>query len=179
MSLKGDLKNLGLEELIQAIQNGKKSGKLEIIGEIGIYGIFFENGQIIHAFAPFAIGLEAIKDAFLEINGHFSLIENLILPPRTIKKNNMSLLMDGIKAREECKNVLKYIKKDTIVSVFSDTNTDHIEAKEWKVLRYIIVNKRVTILDILEKTNLTYYNTCKALNNLLEKKLIIMEVANG
>ncbi len=179
MSLKGDLKNLGLEELIQAIQNGKKSGKLEIRGEIGTYGIFFQNGQIIHAFAPFTIGTEAINDAFLEVNGHFSLIENLILPPRTIKKNNMSLLMEGIKAREECKNVLKDIKKDTIVSISSDVNTDCVEAEEWKILRHIIINKRVTVLNILEKTNLTYYNLCKVLDGLLEKKIITMEVTNG
>lgn len=179
MSLKGDLKNLGLEELIQAIQNRKKSGKLEIRGEMGIYGIFFENGQIIHAFAPFALGVEAVNDAFLEINGHFSLMENIILPPRTIKKNNMSLLMDGIKAREECKNVLKYIKRNTIVSVSPDADTSSIEAEEWKLLRYIIINKRVTVLNILEKTNLTYYNICKVLGELLGKKIITMEVANG
>jgi len=174
MPLKGDLKDFGLEELIQTIETGKKSGKLEIKGEMGIYGIFFQNGQIIHAFAPFAIGKEAINDAFLEITGYFSWIQNLILPPITIKKNSMALLIKAITAREECKNILNYINKNTVIYLSTDiTNNVQVEAEEWKILKCIAEKK--TILNLLEEMGLTYYNLCKILNRLLEKKLIIME----
>jgi hypothetical protein len=69
MALQGNLSEFKLEEIIQSISVSNKSGKLEVDGVMGMYGIYFSNGQIIHANGPFSIGEEAILDVFLEING--------------------------------------------------------------------------------------------------------------
>ncbi|MGB9831889.1 MAG: DUF4388 domain-containing protein, partial [Caldisericum exile] len=48
MALQGNLSDFKLEEVIQSISTSKKSGKLEVDGVMGMYGIYFSNGEIIH-----------------------------------------------------------------------------------------------------------------------------------
>ena len=47
MALQGNLSEFKLEEIIQSISVSNKSGKLEVDGVMGMYGIYFSNGQIV------------------------------------------------------------------------------------------------------------------------------------
>jgi hypothetical protein len=173
MPLKGNLNDFGLEEVIQTIFTGRKSGKLEISGKMGIYGIFFENGKIIHAFGPFTIGGEAIKDAFLEDEGNFIFKQNLILPPQTIKKESIGILMDGISIRNELIEIAKMLKKELKIQTANGFSENiEISGDEWEILKLLMEGK--TVGEIIEKQNLTFTEFSKIVKKLYEKKLITL-----
>lgn len=171
MPLKGNLNDFGLEEVIQTLFTSKRSGKLEISGKMGNYGIFFENGKIIHAFGPFVIGEEAIKDAFLEDQGSFVFKQNLVLPPQTIEKDNFELIMEDLEIREELLNIAKNFKRDSKVPT-SDNKNDNIEisGEEWHILRCLMEDK--PIIEIIEKGNLSFAEFNKTIKNLCSKGLV-------
>jgi hypothetical protein len=171
MPLKGNLNDFGLEEVIQTVFTGKKSGKLEVYGKMGIYGIFFENGKIIHAFGPFTVGEGAIKDAFLEDEGSFIFKQNLILPPRTISKENIEILMECIANRTELLETAKILKKDSQISTSNGLIDDiEISGKEWQILRLLMENKSIN--EVIKKQNLTFTELNIIIKDLLKKGLI-------
>ena len=95
MELHGDLQSFPLTQLVQTLESAQRTGKLDIQGHLGTFGIFFQKGRVIHAQSPYSSGLPAFFDAFLETEGTFSFASNVILPPRRITQNNTSLLMEA------------------------------------------------------------------------------------
>ena len=173
MPLKGNLNDFSLEEVIQTILTSKKSGKLEISGKMGIYGIFFENGKIIHAFGPFTLGGEAIKDVFLEDVGDFVFKQNLVLPPQTIKKESIDILMDGISIRNELIEIAKMLKKELKIQTANGFSENiEISGDEWEILKLLMEGK--TVKEIIEKQNLTFTGFSRIIKNLYEKRLITL-----
>jgi len=94
MELHGDLQSFPLTQLVQTLESAQRTGKLDIEGHLGNFGIFFQKGRVIHAQSPYSSGLPAFFDAFLETEGTFSFASNVILPPRRITQSNTSLLME-------------------------------------------------------------------------------------
>jgi hypothetical protein len=170
MPMKGNLKDFKLEEVLQMIASGKKSGKLEINAERRRYRIYFKNGDIIHASAPFSTGEDAIKDVFLEEDGQFEFIQNIILPPKTIKKDNMNIIFQGMSVREECKKIKDIFSGNAKVSVSNEVENASLNEKEWKILKNIAEGK--TMNEILEKESLSYYKACEILTSMLNKGLL-------
>jgi hypothetical protein len=172
MALQGSLSDFKLEEVTQTIATGNKSGKLGISGKMGEYGIYFVNGKIIHAFGPFSIGEEAIKDVFIETEGNFIFKQNIIMPPQTINKDETAIIMDGVMLREEFKDILARFDKSTMISAAQVTFQGDIEISdtEWKILSMVV--KGMTPDEIIEKSNMSFINFIKALKILLEKNLV-------
>ncbi|MGB9694495.1 MAG: DUF4388 domain-containing protein [Caldisericaceae bacterium] len=172
MALQGNLSDFKLEEVIQTISTGNKSGKLGITGKMGEYGIYFVNGKIIHAFGPFSIGEDAIKDVFIETEGNFIFKQNLIMPPQTIKTDATSIIMDGIMLREELKDILLLFNRQTVISTSQATfNGDmNVSNEEWKILSMVV--KGMIPEEIIEQTNLSFISFIKTLKVLLEKNLV-------
>lgn len=174
MALEGNLEDFKLEEVIQSISLGKKSGKLEVHGKMGIYGIFFMNGDVIHAFGPYSIGKDAIKDVFLESEGTFIFKQNLILPPKTINVNIFSIITDGLAVRDELKDTVAKLSKTGKINAVTETQSGEIEINdtEWKVLRMVIESK--TISEIIEVTGLSFIEFVRIIRSLITKKMIYL-----
>ncbi|MFU2158758.1 DUF4388 domain-containing protein [Caldisericum sp. AR60] len=174
MALQGNLSDFKLEEVIQSISTSKKSGKLEVDGVMGMYGIYFSNGEIIHANGPFSIGEEAILDVFLEINGTFSFITNIVLPPRTIKKDLFDIIATGINLREENIDILKKITKKTkmLPNTKNDTNGIELSKDEIKLLKYILDGTPIST--IMEEMSMSYLKFLEVLKGLLKKEIVIL-----
>ncbi len=172
MALEGYLEDFRLEEVIQSISLGKKSGKLEIHGKMGLYGIFFKDGALIHAFGPYSIGKDAIKDVFLESEGTFSFKQNLILPPQTLNEDIFSLITDGISLREELKDTVAKLSKTGTIDATTETTSDEVEISdiEWRVLRMVIEKK--SIGEIIEVTGLSFIDFVRTVKSLMDKKMI-------
>ncbi|MGB9769792.1 MULTISPECIES: DUF4388 domain-containing protein [Caldisericum] len=174
MALQGNLSDFKLEEVIQSISTSKKSGKLEVDGVMGMYGIYFSNGEIVHANGPFSIGEEAILDVFLEINGTFSFITNIVLPPRTIKKDLFDIIATGINLREENIDILKKITKKTkmLPNTKNDTNGIELSKDEIKLLKYILDGTPIST--IMEEMSMSYLKFLEVLKGLLKKEIVIL-----
>ena len=171
MPIKGNLKDFKLEEILQMITSGKKSGKLEINSHRRRYRIYFKNGEILHAGAPFSNGEDAIKDVFLETYGAFEFIQNIILPPKTIKKNNTEIIFQGLSVREECSEIKDIFTGEVkLITTNSPSGEVSISEKEWKILKSLAEQKNIN--EILEKEELSYYKACKILKNLVNKGLL-------
>jgi hypothetical protein len=95
MELRGDLQSSPLVQLIQTLDNAQWSGKLDIRGHLGDFAVFFQKGRVIHARSPYNSGLPAFYDAFLEHDGTFNFVSNVILPPRRITASTASLLIEA------------------------------------------------------------------------------------
>ncbi len=172
MALQGNLNDFKLEEVMQTIAAGNKSGKLGVSGKMGEYGIYFNNGAVIHAFGPFSIGEEAIKDVFIESSGSFFFKQNLILPPKTIKKEITSIILDGIIIREELMQILLLIDKETKIFPVNQVFTGGLSINdlEWKVLRMVV--EGATADEIITKTEMSFITFVRTLKGLLEKNLV-------
>ncbi len=172
MALQGSLSDFNLEEVIQSIATGKKSGKLEVVGKMGVYGVFFDMGNVIHAFGPYSIGEDAIKDVFLESEGNFVFRQNLILPPRSIFGNVFDIVTDGMILREELRDTVAKLSKTGKINVSNSPDSGEIELSEyeWKLLRYIIEQKTVT--EILERTGITFIAFVRVIKKLSNKNMI-------
>jgi len=174
MVLQGNLSDFKLEEVVQTISQSKKSGKLEVDGVMGMYGIYFSNGEIIHANGPYSIGEEAILDVFLEINGTFTFITNIVLPPRTIKKNIFDIIATGINLREENLEIIKQITKATKMLPNTKGDIDDVELSrdEIKLLRYIL--DAIPISTIMEDAGMSYVKFLEILKGLLKKGIVTL-----
>lgn len=174
MALQGNLSDFKLEEVIQSISVSKKSGKLEVDGVMGMYGIYFSNGEIVHANGPFSIGEEAILDVFLEINGEFTFITNIVLPPRTIKKNIFDIIAQGIELRENNLDIIKQIKKTTkmLPNTKEDSANVELSKEEVKLLKYILDGTPISV--IMEQMSLSYVKFLEVLKGLLKKGIVIL-----
>ncbi len=171
MPIKGNLKDFKLEEVIQMITAGKKSGKLEINSKRRRYRIYFKNGEILHASAPFSNGEDAIKDVFLEEDGIFEFVQNIVLPPKTINKSTTEVIFNGMSVRENCKEVKDVFTGDKKIIVSTDVGDNvSITEEEWEMLKRIAQGK--TLDQILEEEELSYYKACNILLSVIKKGLL-------
>jgi hypothetical protein len=172
--MQGNLSDFKLEEIIQSISTSKKSGKLEVDGVMGMYGIYFSNGEIVHANGPYSIGEEAILDVFLEINGQFSFITNIVLPPRTIRKNIFDIIATGINLREENFDIIKQITKTTKMVPNSKNDKEGVELSkdEIKLLKYILDGTPIS--NIMEQMSMSYVKFLEILKGLLQKEIVTL-----
>ena len=174
MALQGNLSEFKLEEIIQSISVSNKSGKLEVDGVMGMYGIYFSNGQIIHANGPFSIGEEAILDVFLEINGEFSFLTNIVLPPRTIKKELFDIISTGIDLRDKNFEIIKQIKKTTkmIPNTTGNSEAINLTKDELSLLKYILDGAPIS--NIMEQMSMSYVKFLEILKGLLDRGVVIL-----
>jgi len=172
--MQGNLSDFKLEEIIQSISTSKKSGKLEVDGVMGMYGVYFSNGEIVHANGPYSIGEEAILDVFLEINGQFSFITNIVLPPRTIRKNIFDIIATGINLREENFDIIKQITKTTKMVPNSKNDKEGVELSkdEIKLLKYILDGTPIS--NIMEQMSMSYVKFLEILKGLLQKEIVTL-----
>ncbi|MCI4463998.1 MAG: DUF4388 domain-containing protein [Caldisericum sp.] len=172
--MQGNLSDFKLEEIIQSISTSNKSGKLEVDGVMGMYGIYFSNGEIVHANGPYSIGEEAILDVFLEINGQFSFITNIVLPPRTIRKNIFDIIATGISLREENFDIIKQITKTTKMVPNSKNDKEGVELSkdEIKLLKYILDGTPIS--NIMEQMSMSYVKFLEILKGLLQKEIVTL-----
>jgi hypothetical protein len=172
--MQGNLSDFKLEEIIQSISTSKKSGKLEVNGVMGMYGIYFSNGEIVHANGPYSIGEEAILDVFLEINGQFSFITNIVLPPRTIRKNIFDIIATGISLREENFDIIKQITKTTkmVPNTKNDKEGVELSKDEIKLLKYILDGTPIS--NIMEQMSMSYVKFLEILKGLLQKEIVTL-----
>ncbi len=97
--LSGDLGFIGLGDIIQLIGTNGSSGVLRIISrytpEPGL--VYFNKGNIVHARAGSESGLKAAFSLFGWIDGEFEFVEEDVTVEKTITKNRMEIILDGLR----------------------------------------------------------------------------------
>ncbi len=180
MPLNGNLKDFPLGDIIQLINNTKKTGLLKIeaggdfSGEIG--EINFSAGKII--FAESNKGLIG-KSAFLHFYewkvGDFSFVETSVQNEVNIDESTESLLVEGSRVIEEWSNISGVIKSLSLVVNLTPVPPEGVsEIKftrdEWKILR--TVDGKKSVKEIAEELKLADFEVSKIIYGLIASGLV-------
>lgn len=107
--LEGDLTIMPISDLVQHLNNCKKSGLLSITRKKGRKGkLYFRNGNIVHAELDSLSGSKVLLRILSWAEGLFHFEEKQPTCPQTIYANIMTLLMESMRMSDE----MEAIKKD-------------------------------------------------------------------
>ncbi len=98
----GDLKNLGVPDIVQTLHLGLKTACVRITGKAGSEGkIWFENGRIRHAELGDRTGEQAFYEMLRWQEGPFVIAHGHTTKLRTIEMDEMQLMMEGLRRLDE------------------------------------------------------------------------------
>ena len=173
MKLRGDLQSFPLAQLIQTLDNARRTGKLDIEGHLGSFAIFFQKGKIIHAQSPYSSGLPAFFDAFLERDGTFNFASSVIMPPRKITQSNTSLLIEATGLAD--KYVRSGIQMEPSELQVSLGENDSDASVTLTADEFLLLQKTDDLESfdrILKEAEFGFFRAWTALNGLADKKMV-------
>jgi len=101
----GDLKNLGIPDIVQTLHLGLKTACVSVQGKGGEGKIWFENGRIRHCELGNHSGEAAFYDMLRWQEGPFVIAHGQTTKLRTIEMDEMQLMMEGLRRLDEEKKV--------------------------------------------------------------------------
>ena len=97
----GDLRNLGVPDIVQTLRLGLKTACVRVTGKDGEGKIWFENGRIRHAEMGSLSGELAFYEMLRWQEGPFVIAHGLSTKLRTIEMDEMQLMMEGLRRLDE------------------------------------------------------------------------------
>jgi len=97
----GDLRNLGVPDIVQTLHLGLKTACVRITGKGGEGKIWFENGRIRHAEMGSLSGELAFYEMLRWQEGPFVIAHAQSTKLRTIEMDEMQLMMEGLRRLDE------------------------------------------------------------------------------
>lgn len=97
----GDLKNLGIPEIVQTLHLGLKTACVSVKGKDGEGRIYFENGRIRHVELGNLSGDAAFYEMLRWQEGPFVIAHGQSTKLRTIEMDEMQLMMEGLRRLDE------------------------------------------------------------------------------
>lgn len=176
--MKGSLESFSLEELLQAINQSKKFGRIDIQGAHGQYGIYINKDSIYHAFSPhYERGINALFEAFIEAKGTFEFKEMLNSKYITISKPFLDLITEGLKIKEELSDLNSKIFDDTEFELSHETNLESISISGSDLKFLSKLGKGMPVALILKEENIDYITFLKKLKTFIELNLVKIKKA--
>jgi|Deesub1362A_J573_1020465.scaffolds.fasta_scaffold00154_19 hypothetical protein len=175
MTLKGNLKDFDLGDLLQLLHMSNKNGALKINSSSGSATIYVENGIIKHVECSETEGEVAMAKIMQWKEGLFEFLPGNSSSKSTINLPIPNLLLDIARKIDEWKVVEKVIP--SFESIFEiepnpDTDVDEIELtpNEWKILSRVDGNK--SIKEIAMSLSMDQFETAKIFYGLATSGLI-------
>jgi putative two-component system response regulator len=97
----GDLRNLGVPDIVQTLHLGLKTACVRVTGKGGEGKIWFENGRIRHAELGGVSGELAFYEMLRWQEGPFVIAHGQSTKLRTIEMDEMQLMMEGLRRLDE------------------------------------------------------------------------------
>ncbi len=97
----GDLRNLGVPDIVQTLHLGLKTACVRVTGKGGEGRIWFENGRIRHAELGSLSGELAFYEMLRWQEGPFVIAHGQSTKLRTIEMDEMQLMMEGLRRLDE------------------------------------------------------------------------------
>lgn len=129
MAIEGDLKDIGLGNIVQLLCLEGRKGKLQLRqGEDG-GTIFFQGGEIVHATSGELSGTEAVYKLLTWDWGWFRMTDQATASRNTINLNWKNLLLNGMRRIDEKARTLKSdMEKSSQLSTASLSMDRHLES---------------------------------------------------
>lgn len=176
--LEGSLKDFSLDDLLQMISLGEKSGELLLSGSTP-FGrkngkIIFDKGIVKHAETEESGGEIAIMELLNIKEGSFKFVPmDVSEVKRTIQKSIPDLVLLATSKLDEWNKIRNRINSvDTIFRMTSEGIPDeiHLSPLDWKVLT--VVGKGKTIRDAALELNMTVFDVAKVAYGLVALKIL-------
>ncbi len=176
--LEGSLRDFSLDDLLQMISLGGKTGELHLEG-LTPFGkrkgiIYFENGEVKDAETEETRGEIAILDLLNIKEGTFRFVPNDTLHiKKAISKSIPDLVLLATSKLDEWNRVKSRV--ESVDSVFKMMTDDipseiHLSQTDWKVL--MLLQKGMTIREAALKLNMTVFDVARIAYGLAALKII-------
>jgi hypothetical protein len=101
MSLKGELTDLSLAELIEFFCNQRKTGRLSVSYPHASAYFYLQSGSVVHASVGSLRGIEAVYYALTQSNASFNFSTAYEPPDHTINQPWTSVVLEGLRRMDE------------------------------------------------------------------------------
>lgn len=174
----GSLKDFTIDDLLQIVALGNKTGELVIEGE-SLLGykkgvIYFENGKVKHAEVDELKGEPAIIELLSIKDGRFTFNKmDTLQIGKTITKSITDLVLTAISKMDEWNNIKSKISSvNSIFKIKTDNIPEEINLSDldWKVLSFL--KRGHTIRETALKLNMTVFDVAKITYKLVALKII-------
>lgn len=157
--IQGSMREAPLPDIIQLVSQGGKSGCFHIMEDPKRAKIYLKDGRISHAVTNDAVGLDAVYEVALWLDGHYHFEEGDQGAPVTITKSNATVLMEMHRRMDEWRVINQKISSLDLYpnSTLLPGETPHgVSPREAKLLSLVTGFYSVAELaEVLQKPILT------------------------
>lgn len=169
-TLQGDLAEYPLPDLLQFFHATRKNGQLlfEHPQTRKAAGVYFHQGEVVHAFCPPREGEAAIYQLFKWKEGKFAFLKSARAPLRTVNLSLPNLLLEGLRRLDEGSVFDNLPDPATILHIERDSQKIgdvRLTQSEWKLLS--LVNGRRTLKEIVELSGRSEHEAAQILYGML------------
>ncbi len=159
--MQGDLAEYALPDLLLFLSGMRKHGQLliECSASKRSAGVFFDQGEVVHAYCPPREGAPAVFQLLRWKQGRFAFLKNAAARTRTIELDINNLLLEGMRQLDEHRHLTEQLPPaTTVLHVRRDERSveasDEIRMtqREWRLLGFI--NGRRTVGQVVEQSGL-------------------------
>lgn len=153
-TMQGDLGEYALPDLLQFIHATRKQGQLVLErGAAASAGVYFAQGEVVHAYCPPRVGVPAFHQILTWEEGRFAFLKNAAPAQRTIHDDLQNLLLDGLRRLDEVRALSERLPARETVLHLAPPEAQRAEIRltrsEWTLLS--LVNGRRTLAEVLRQ----------------------------
>lgn len=152
--IQGDLAEYAVPDLLQFMHASRKQGQLllQLRASTQPAGVFFHSGEVIHAYCPPKVGVNALYALLGWREGRFAFLKDAAAPERTIHDGLQNILLEGLRRLDEYRVIAERLPApDTVLHLSRESEGEadiRLTRGEWKVLS--LVNGRRTLREVME-----------------------------
>lgn len=175
--MQGDLSEYALPDLLMFLSGMRKHGQLivEHTATRVSAGVFFDHGDVMHAYCPPREGVQAIHQLLRWQEGRFAFLKGATHRERTIDIDLHNLLLDGLRQIDEQKVIEDRLPPpDTVLHVQRDSSAvDDVRLTqgEWRLLS--VINGRRTLREIVAMSGKDEMESQRLIYSLISGGLIL------
>ena len=173
----GDLAEYALPDLLMFLHGMRKHGQLivEHPTNRASAGVFFDQGDVVHAYCPPKEGVQALHQLLRWREGRFAFLKGASSATRTIQADLHNLLLDGLRQIDELRffednlppgNTVLHVQRDG-----SQVEDVRLTQVEWRFLS--LVNGRRTLDQVVEQSGRDAEDAHRILYGLITSGLIL------
>ena len=173
-TIKGDLSQIPLTDLIQIFLLTKKSGLLTISNPSGIAKIHFHKGSIVTAQIGNIHGIKAVFRIMTLKDGHFEFDPNKPSKKINVTMNTEGLLLEGMRQIDEVENIKKSFPP-LETKIVLNKESDVLSLKSSRILHEILelTQSPITIKEVIDKSVSWDLDVYEGLRILFENNILI------
>lgn len=163
---RGDLKQVGVTDLLQLLSMNRRSGSLTITTAVGVGEVRLAHGEIVDAIYRKVEGSKALFRLIGETDGSFAFMSGVTTTQRRVEESTQALLLEGFRQVDEARGARQGIGSDQDALQSVDPGETLGDELEGRILSVLEVPHTVDeLLDMLPDNDLAIIRATQQLLN--------------